>query len=122
MEDKAMTKREMVQAMSDATGLKTEVVHSVLDSFIDLFILETVAKGKFRLDKCFTVDTTVRTARKQYNVFEDEYKEYPEMNVLNIKLSRNINYMHRWKERNINNNKANVTIEEFKNLNEDKKD
>lgn len=98
-EEKAMTKREIVKEISDVTNLKTEVVMSVINAFIAIFIRETVLKGNFRLANCFTVKTHDRKARKQYNVNKGEEFEYPATKMLGITLSRKIHSFHRWKMR-----------------------
>lgn len=112
---KSMTKRELINEISDTTNLKPVVVKSVLDSFADIFIRESVINGKFNFSNCFSVKTNTRSARKQYNVYKNKYEEYPETEVLSITLSKKINHFHRWKQRHEFNDKHGLTIEDWRN-------
>lgn len=112
---KSMTKRELITEISHVTQLKPIIVKSVLDAFTDIFIREAVMTGKFSLANCFSISTHTRKARKQYNVNKNEYQDYPETKVLDIKLSKKINGFHRWKQRHEYNEKHGLTIEDWQN-------
>lgn len=107
--NKGLTKRELVKEISDMTELKTDVVMSVIDAFITIFIREVIVNEYFHLVNCFTVKSHTRKERKGYNVVEDELVTYPETRILTITLSNKIKYFFRWKVRNENNHKNNVT-------------
>lgn len=111
---KAMSKRELIKEISDATQLKPDMVKSVLDAFADIFIRESVMTGKFNFSNCFSVKTHKRKARKQYNVNKDEYQEYPETEILGITLSKKIHHFHRWKQRHEYNEKHGLTIDDWR--------
>lgn len=110
-----MTKREVMQEISDVTNLKYDIVKSVLDTFTDILIRESVMNGVFRWDRAFSINTITRSARKQYNVSKGEYEFFPETEILQIKLSRNINSWHRWKKRYEFNEKHGLTPEDWEN-------
>lgn len=110
-----MSKRELVKEISDVTGLKTVVVMSVINAFIDIFIRETVIKGCFNLSNCFTVKTHDVKARTQYNVNKDKYQDYPKTKRLGISLSSKIHGFYRWKQRHEYNEKHGLTIEDWQN-------
>ena len=112
---KALTRRELVNEISEVTGLKDVVVRSVLDSFADIFVREAVMTGKFNFSNCFTVSTSTRKARVQYNVNKDKYEKFPETEILSIKLSRKIHYYNRWKQRHEFNNEHGLTVEDWRN-------
>lgn len=113
MDKKAMSKREIIREISDATQLKPEMVKSVLDAFADIFIRESILKGKFNFSNCFSVKTHKRKARKQYNVNKGVYQDYPETEVLSITLSKKIHSFHRWKNRHEYNEAHGLTIEDW---------
>lgn len=115
MDNKPMTKRELIREISDTTNLKPEAVKDVLDAFADIFIRESVMKGRFHFSNCFTVKPIIRKARKQYNVNKGIYEEYPDTEVLSITLSRRIHNFHRWKQRHEFNEKHGLTIEDWRN-------
>lgn len=114
-DEEAMTKRELIAEISEVTNLKTDIVKSVIDAFSDIFIRETVMKGKFRLANCFSVVSHKRKARTQYNVYKGEFFDYPETEVLSVNLSKKINYYNRWKQRHEYNTKHGLTIEDWQN-------
>lgn len=118
---KTMSKRELIKEISDVTQLKPDVVKSVIDAFIDIFIREVIMVGKFNLSNCFSVNTHKRKARKQYNVNKGKYEDYPETEVLSITLSKKINYFHRWKKRHEYNEKHGLTVEDWRNRNKEEK-
>ena len=62
MSKNAMSKKELIKEISDATNLKQEIVKSVLDAFADIFIREAVLKGKFYFSNCFSVQEKKRKA------------------------------------------------------------
>lgn len=113
--DRAMSKRELINEISEVTQLKPAVVKSVLDAFADIFIREVIMKGKFLFSNCFSVTTHTRRARKQYNVNKGEYQHYPETKVLGITLSKKINNFFRWKQRHEYNAKHGLTVEDWQN-------
>lgn len=110
-----MSRRELINEISNVTQLRKEVVDSVLKAFADILIREAVIKGKFNFSNCFSIDTHKRKARKQYNVNTGEYQHYPETEVLSIKLSKKINSFHRWKQRHEYNAKHGLTVEDWQN-------
>lgn len=110
-----MTRREIINEISDVTDLKPVVVKSVLDAFADIFVREAVMTGKFNFSNCFTVKTNTRSARKQYNVHKGKFEDFPETEILGITLSRKIHYFHRWKQRHEFNEKHGLTIEDWQN-------
>ena len=114
MNKRSMSKRELIQEISEVTQLKPTMVKSVLDAFGDIFIRETVMNGKFNFSNCFSVTSHKRKARKQYNVNRGEYQDYPETEVLSIRLSKKINNYHRWKQRHEYNAKHGLTVEDWK--------
>lgn len=117
MEDKkAMSRRELVNEISEVTQVKTEIVRNVLNAFGDIFIRECIITGKFNFNNGFSVDTHERKARKQYNVSSGKYIDYPATEVLSIKLSPKINKFHRWKMRNEYNLKNNLKISDWDKL------
>lgn len=111
----SLSKRELIKIISDRTDLKPAIVKDVIDCFSDVFVEEVVTKGHFQLANCFTVETKTRKARQQYNVSKGVYEEFPEMNILSIKLSRKINSFHRWKHRNQYNAENGLTKEDWAN-------
>lgn len=113
--NKSMTKKEIIKEISDVTGLKTEVSSSVLNAFADILIREAVMTGKFVFSNCFSIDTHIRSARRQFNVSSGEYKDYPETKILGIKLSKKINSFNRWKQRHEYNSKHGLTVDDWKN-------
>lgn len=115
MSKNAMSKKELIKEISDATNLKQEIVKSVLDAFADIFIREAVIKGKFYFSNCFSVQKKKRKARKQFNVNKGKYEDYPETEVLTISLSKKIHFYHRWKQRNEYNEKHGLTVEDWRN-------
>ena len=115
MKNNAMSKREIITEISEVTNLKREIIQSVLDAFTDIFIRETVMKGKFRLANCFSVTSHKRKARTQYNVNKGIYQDYPETEILSINLSKKINGYHRWKQRHEYNAKHGLTVEDWQN-------
>ena len=115
MTKKSMSKRELIKEISEVTQLKPAMVKSVLDAFADIFIRESIMNGKFNFSNCFSVNTYKRKARKQYNVNKGEYQEYPETEVLSIKLSKKVNNFHRWKQRHEYNAKHGLTVEDWQN-------
>lgn len=112
-EEKAMSKNELINEISDVTNLKKEIVESVINAFIDIFIREVVMKGKFHLVNCFTVKTHTRKARRQYNVNKKAYYDYPETEILDISLSGKVKNFFRWKKRNEYNMKHGLTPEDW---------
>lgn len=119
--ERPLTLREIVNEISEKTEIKSDIVKSIIDCFIDIFIRETVLKGMFHLKNCFTVDKTKKSARKGYNIKLQQTVEYPETEVLRIKLSRKIRYYWRWKLRNERNNKNNTTKENWHDFYENEK-
>lgn len=115
MSKQSMNKRELIKEISEVTQLKPAMVKSVLDAFADIFIRETIMNGKFNFSNCFSVNTYKRKARKQYNVNKKEYQDYPETEVLSIRLSKKINNYHRWKQRHEYNEKNGLTLEDWQN-------
>lgn len=113
--DKAMSKAEIVNEISEVTNLKKEIVESVINAFIDIFIREVVMKGKFYLINCFSVKSHTRKARRQYNVNKKAYYDYPETEILDISLSKKVKSFFRWKKRNEYNVKNGLTSEDWKN-------
>lgn len=113
--NKSMSRDALVKEISEVTQLKPIAVESVLNAFTDIFIRETVIKGKFTFTNCFSVNTKKRKERKQYNVNKGVYEEYPETKVLSIRLSRKINGFHRWKQRHEYNEKHGLTVEDWQN-------
>lgn len=112
---KVMSKREYVREISHVTQLKTEAVESVINALSDIIIREAIMTGRFNLANVFTIKTHERKARRQYNVNESEYYEYPETKVLGIKLSKKIQGYHRWKQRTEYNQKHGLTQEDWQN-------
>lgn len=113
MSKKPMSKKALIKEISHVTQLKPEIVESVINAFIDIFIREVIVNGKFLLSNCFSVLTKTKKARKQYVVSKGEYKEYPETKYLTIRLSKKIHGFHRWKQRNEFNEKHGLTIEDW---------
>lgn len=114
-EKRAMSKRELINEISEVTQLKPEIVRSVLNAFTDIFIREVVINGAFHFANCFTVKTHTKKARKQYNVNKEEYQYYPETKYLGITLSKKIKGFFRWKQRYEYNAKHGLTVEDWKN-------
>lgn len=119
---KAMTKREIIKEISDATELKPDIVKSVLDVWSDIFLREVILNERFLWTKCFSVSSSTRKKRKGFNKKLNKIVEYPETRVLSIKLSKHINYFFRWKMRNENNKKFGVTKENWHEKNETEND
>ena len=117
----AMSRRELYKEISNDTQLKTDVVESVMNSFVDIFIRECVMTGKFNMNGAFSVDTHVRKESMRYNVALKENLLYPETEVLSIKLSPKINSFHRWKKRHENNEKYGMTIDDWREMKERRK-
>lgn len=109
-----MTRRKLIQEISDKTELNSEVVKSVLAAFTDIFIREVVVYGRFGLANCFSVNTVTRKKHKGYNVQTGKTEIRPETKVLTMRLSRKINYLFRWKLRNERNLKNGVTRENWR--------
>lgn len=116
----SMTKRELVKEISDRTELKTEVVMSVINCFIDIFIREVIVNEIFTLANCFTVKSKKRKPRKGKSLETGEEVTYPETRVLSMKLSRKINYFFRWKIRNERNVELGMTPETWHEIYEEK--
>lgn len=114
MSETKMTKSQLVKRISDLTKIKQSVVKDVLNAFTDVFTEEVVSNGTFHFGKCFTVNSLPRKARRAYNVTTGEYYDYPETNVLSIKLAREINYMYRWSQRHQRNVQNNISVSDFK--------
>lgn len=112
---KSMTKREIINEISNVTNMKQEVVKSILDAFADILIREAVMTGQFNFSKCFSIKTHKRKARSQYNVNKNEFQDYPEAEILGITLSRQIHSFHRWKQRHEFNEKHGLTVEDWQN-------
>lgn len=112
---KAMTRRELINEISDVTNLKYEVVKSTLDAFSDILIREAVMTGKFNFSNCFSIKTHTREARSQYNVNKGEFQDYPATEILGITLSKKIHNFHRWKQRHEFNDKHGLTVEDWQN-------
>lgn len=112
----AMSRKELINEISDVTQIKRDIVDNVLKAFTDIFIRECVMTGSFNFNRAFKVETHVRSERKQYNVNTGKYLYYPETEVLSIKLSPKINSFHRWKLRNEYNAKHGLTISDWQNL------
>lgn len=115
IEKEAMSKKELISEISDVTNLKPIIVKSVLDAFADIFIREAVMTGKFHFSNCFSVKTTKRKARRQYNVYKGKFEEYPETDILAITLSKKIHHFNRWKQRHEYNMKHGLTVEDWRN-------
>ncbi len=114
MKNKNLTKRELIKEISDKTELKPELVHSVINAFIDIFIREVIVKGQFNLSNCFSVHTKTRKEHIGYNMTTKENEIRPETKFLSMKLSKKINYMFRWKNRTERNSKLGTTPETWK--------
>lgn len=114
-EEKAMSKRELISEISEVTNLKPAIVKSVLDAFTDIFIRESVIKGKFYLANCFSVKTNKRKERRGYNVAKKKYEIYPATEILSITLAKGIHHFHRWKQRHEFNEKHGLTVEDWRN-------
>lgn len=112
---KAMSKREIENEISRVTQLKPEIVRSVLNAHADIFIREVVMNGRFNYSNCYSVNTHTRKARKQFNVNSNEYQEYPETEILDIKLAKKVRSFHRWKQRHEYNSKHGLTVDDWKN-------
>lgn len=110
---KAMTKRELIREISDVTQLKPDIVKGVIDTFSDILIREAVMTGSFNLANCFTIRPVKRSARTQYNVHKGKSEFFPETTSLQIKLSRKINYYHRWAQRSKYNEEHGLTPEDW---------
>ena len=116
MGKRGMNKRALVKEISESTQLSKEAVEDMLNCFVDIFIRECVLNGKFKLHNAFSVESHVRSARKQYNVNNKKYIDYPETEVLSIKLSPKINSYKRWSQRNARNYKTGLTAEDWRKL------
>lgn len=116
MGKRGMNKRALVRELSESTQLSKDAVEDVLDAFVDIFIRECVINGKFNLHNAFSVETHIRSARKQYNVNTKKYFDYPETEVLSIKLSPKINSFKRWSQRNARNYRTGLTAEDWRKL------
>ena len=118
MGKRGMNNRDLVKEISESTQLSKDAVKDVMDAFVDIFIRECVLNGKFNLHNAFSVESHTRKARKQYNVNNKKYIDYPETEVLSIKLSPKINSYKRWSQRNARNYKTGLTAEDWRKLKE----
>lgn len=116
MGKRGMNKRALIKELSESTQLSKDAVTDVMDAFIDIFIRECVLTGKFNLHNAFSVESHTRAARKQYNVNTKKYFDYPETEVLSIKLSPKINSFKRWSQRNARNYRTGLTPEDWRKL------
>lgn len=116
---KGLRKDEVVKEISESTELKPAVVRSVLDCFTDIFIREVILHGVFHWNNCLDVSSKKRKSRRGYNVYTNEYKDYPETQYLSVKLSKKINNMFQWKQRNARNESNGVTKDNWDKHNND---
>jgi nucleoid DNA-binding protein len=85
-----MTKNELVQVISEKTGIKKDVVKNVLEE-INLAIIKSLKKGDFvkisGFGTFYTMDTKAKKAR---NPKSGEVVEIPSRKLTKFRASKNI--------------------------------
>lgn len=108
-----ITKKEILHEISNNTELRYDIVEQVFNNLQDIMIREIILKEKFVFPNVFSVSSYEKPKRKGFNKRLNKVVTYPPTNVLTIKLSNKVKYFQRWKMRNINNKKYNVTPENW---------
>lgn len=117
-EKRGMSKRDIIKEVSDKTELRYDVVLSVFNCLIDIFIREVILNEFLQITNWITIQSHLRKSRKTKDL-DGNPVTYPATRVLSVKLSPKINYFFRWKIRNERNAKNGTTVEDWKQFYED---
>lgn len=112
----------IVNEIANETQIKPAIVRSILKCYSDIFIRDVILDGKFHWPNCFNVHTKTRKEYKAYNVRTGEYETTPEMEILQMSISKKIRNFWKWKQINERNQARGVTTENWRSYYDDKKE
>lgn len=106
--------KSVVREISDETQLKPDIVEAILRCYSDLFTRNVLLYGKFYWPNCFNVHTKTKKEYKAYNVHTGKYEIQPEMEILQMSISKKIRNLWKWKQTNERNARRGVTRDNWR--------